>query len=295
MDMGENQNLSSQYWIPNTALPNPSNNSNNMLSVLKEEYPDARNINTVTQALAPLSAYGIQGGRDYEKVESARLLTESEYSINNTLGYISFKTQLGSDDVVGVAYEYTYNGQVYQVGEFSSDITSTTQALYVKMLKSTTVAPSLPIWDLMMKNVYSLGAYQLSSNKFKLQVKYLSDTTGTEINYLPIPGLTKLSLLQVMNLDRLDSNQDTNSDGYFDFLEGYTVLASSGKIIFPVAEPFGKHLAEKIGNPEIAKQYVYQELYDSTLTVARQFADKTSLCLRVNTKHQPDPRYASMQ
>ena len=36
--------------------------------------------------------------------------TESEYSINNTLGYISFKTQLGSDDVVGVAYEYTYNG-----------------------------------------------------------------------------------------------------------------------------------------------------------------------------------------
>ena len=82
-----------------------------------------------------------------------------------------------------------------------------------------------------------------------------------------------------MNLDRLDSNQDTNSDGYFDFLEGYTVLASSGKIIFPVAEPFGKHLAEKIGNPEIAKQYVYQELYDSTLTVARQFADKNKFVL----------------
>lgn len=279
MDLGESQVAASGYWIPNLALPNPSNNANNLLSVLKSEYPDARNINQVTQVLAPLSAFGIEGGRDYEKVESARLLTESEYSLNTTLGYISFKTQLASDDVVGVAYEYTLNGQVYQVGEFSSDITSTSQALYVKMLKSTTVSPKLPVWDLMMKNVYSLGAYQLQSNNFKLNIKYLSDTTGTEINYLPVPGLSNQPLLQVMNLDRLDSNQDSNPDGFFDFLEGYTIIASSGKVIFPVAEPFGKHLANKIGNPEIAKQYVYQELYDSTLTVARQFADKNKFVL----------------
>lgn len=279
MDLGENQVLASDYWIPNLAYSNPSNSSNNLLDVLKNEYPDARNINTVTQTLAPLNAYGIQGGRDYEKIESARLLSESEYVLNSTLGYISFKTQLGSDDVVGVAYEYTYNGQVYQVGEFSSDITSTTQSLYVKMLKSTTIAPALPMWDLMMKNIYSLGAYQLQANNFKLNIKYLSDTTGTEINYLPIPGLSKQPLLQVMNLDRLNSNQESYPDGFFDFLEGYTILASSGKVIFPVVEPFGSHLASKIGNPEIAKQYTYPELYDSTLVVARQFADKNKFVL----------------
>ncbi|MDE7411141.1 MAG: cell surface protein SprA [Paramuribaculum sp.] len=279
MDLGESGRLANAYWNPNPAIINPSNKSNDLLSKIKTEYPDARYITSVTQALEPLAAYGINGGQDYEKVESARLLSESEYTLNATLGYISFKNQMNSDDVLGIAYEYTYQGQVYQVGEFSSDITSTDQCLFVKMLKGTTISPELPMWDLMMKNVYSLGAYQVQSSNFKMQIKYLSDTTGTEINYLPIPGLSDKPLLQVMNLDRLDSNQQSNSDGFFDFVEGYTVQSSTGKIIFPVVEPFGTHLANKIGNPQIARQYVYQELYDSTLVIARQFADKNKFML----------------
>lgn len=279
MDLAENKVLGSSFWTPNTAYDNPSNASNNLLSVIKNEYPEARNINTVTQALEPLSGYGIEGGKDFEKVESARLLSSSEYTLNASLGYISIKSALNADEVLGVAYEYTYRGQVYQVGEFSGDITTTDNSLYVKMLKSTTVAPRLPMWDLMMKNVYSLGAYQIQKSKFKLNIKYLSDTTGTEINYLPVPGLNNVSLLQVMNLDRIDSNDQSNPDGFFDYIEGYTVLSSNGKIIFPVVEPFGSHLASKINNPELAKQYVYQELYDSTLVVARQFADKNKFIL----------------
>ncbi len=279
MDLGEASSLASNHWQGNPALPNPANASNNLLATIKNEYPDARNINTVTQALSPLEAYGIDGGKDYEKVESARLLSESEYTLNSTLGYISVKSALNADEVLAVAFEYTYNGQVYQVGEFSSDITTTDQSLYVKMLKSTTQNPRLPMWRLMMKNVYSLGAYQVQKNNFRLNIKYLSDTTGTEINYLPVPGISNMPLLQVMNLDRIDSNEQGNPDGFFDFIEGYTVISSSGKIIFPVAEPFGRHLAEKIGNPEIAKQYTYQELYDSTLIVARQFADKNKFIL----------------
>lgn len=129
------------------------------------------------------------------------------------------------------------------------------------------------------ENVYSLGAYQLSRQNFKLNIKYLSDTTGTEINYLPVPGLNNQSLLQVMNLDRLDSNQQSASDGFFDFVEGYTIISSTGKVIFPVAEPFGRHLEQKIGNPAIAAQYVYKELYDSTQVVARQFSDKNKFIL----------------
>ena len=130
-----------------------------------------------------------------------------------------------------------------------------------------------------MKNVYSLGAYQLQSKNFKLNIKFLSDTTGTEINYLPVGSISNQPLLQVMNLDRIDSNQESNSDGFFDYIEGYTVQSSSGKIIFPVAEPFGSHLERKIGNPAIASQYVYKELYDSTLVVAQQFADKNKFSL----------------
>lgn len=278
-DLGESTRRANSYWTPNATVPVPSNNSNDLLSVIKEQYPEARNINQVTQVLAPLSAYGIEGGKDYEKIESARLLNTSEYTLNSTLGYISIKSQINADEVLGVAFQYTYNGQVYQVGEFSSDITSTTQALYVKMLKSTTTDPKMPMWRLMMKNVYSLGAYQVQKQNFRLNIKYLSDTTGTEINYLPVPGLNNQSLLQVMNLDRIDSNEQSNPDGFFDFIEGYTIIASTGKIIFPVAEPFGAHLEQKINNPAIAEKYVYKELYDSTLVVARQFSDKNKFVL----------------
>lgn len=278
MDLGESEHLASNYWSPSNQQI-PSNSSNNLLEVVKTNYPGARNISQVTQALEPLSAYGITGGRDYEKVESARLLSSSEYTLNATLGYISIRSALNADEVLAVAYEYTYNGKVYQVGEFSGDITSTDQSLYLKMLKSTTTSPKLPMWDLMMKNVYNIGGYQIQKNKFKLNIKYLSDTTGTQINYLPVPGLNNQSLLQVMNVDRLDSNQESNPDGFFDYIEGYTIIPSTGRIIFPVVEPFGSHLKKKIGNDALAEQYVYQELYDSTQVVARQYADKNKFIL----------------
>lgn len=279
MDLGESSNLANDYWRPDLNYPNPCNQSNNLLTVIKNEYPDARNINQVTQVLEPLRAYGIEGGEDYEKVESARLLKSSEYTLNSSLGYISLKSALSSDEVLAVAFEYTYNGKVYQVGEFSNDVTNTSQSLYLKMLRGTTIAPKLPMWKLMMKNVYSLGAYQLQSKNFKLNIKYLSDTTGTEIVYLPVGPIANQSLLQVMNLDRLDNNQESNSDGFFDYIEGYTVQSSTGKIIFPVAEPFGKNLIRKIGDEALARPYAYTELYDSTLTVARQFADKNKFSL----------------
>lgn len=278
-DIGENSNLSNSFWTPDKSVPVPCNESNNLLQVIKTEYPGARNINEVTQVLAPLSAHGIQGGRDFEKVESARLLKSSEYTLNSTLGYISLKQALNTDEVLGVAFEYTYQGKVYQVGEFSSDVSSTSESLFLKMLRGTTISPKFPMWRLMMKNVYSLGAYQMQQKNFKLNIKYLSDTTGVEINYLPVGPIADKPLLQVMNADRIDSNQESNPDGFFDYIEGYTVQSSSGKVIFPVAEPFGSNLEKKIGNPDLAAPYVYKELYDSTLVVARQFADKNKFSL----------------
>ena len=116
--------------------------------------------------------------------------------------------------MLAVAYEYTYQGKVYQVGEFSSDVTSTSESLYLKMLRGTTVSTKLPIVEADDENVYSLGAYQLQSKNFKLNIKFLSDTTGTEINYLPVGAIANQPLLQVMNLDRIDSNQESHSDGF---------------------------------------------------------------------------------
>ncbi len=278
-DVGENKRISNSHWVPNVGEDNPSNSSNNLLSEIKTQYPEARDIRQVATALVPLKAYGFEGGKDYEKIESARLLSSSEYTLNSTLGYIQLKTALNSDEVLAVAYQYTYYGSTYQVGEFSGDITETDQSLYVKMLKGTTTLTTQPMWDLMMKNIYSLGAYQVQKQNFKLNIKYLSDTTGTELPYIPAGVINGVPLLQVMNLDRLDANQEYNKDGRFDYIENYTVNSSLGKVIFPVVEPFGDHLRKKLNNESLAKVYVYDELYDTTLTAARQIQDKNKFVL----------------
>ena len=283
MDLGEGEekNINNKYWIGEGDFV-PRNKSNYLYETIKNDYPGARDKNKVSTALQPLKEMcGFEDGKDYVKIESARLLTTSEYTLNPNLGYIMLKTALKSDEILAVAYEYTYGGQPYQVGEFSSDITSTDQSMYVKMLKGTTASPEMCMWDLAMKNVYDLGAYQIQKNNFKLNIKYLSDTTGTELTYFPAGDSTinGKPLLQVMNLDRLDANNETNIDGKFDYLEGYTIQPSTGKIIFPVVEPFGEHLRKQINDDFVAKDFIYTELYDSTLIVAQQFSDKNKFIL----------------
>ena len=278
---GNPKNLGNPNWTGLSTLP--ESRSNNMYAVLDSLYPQARYMKDATTTLDPLRiSHEFKGGKDYEKIESARLLKEgSEYILNANLGYIMLKTALAGDEILAVAYDYTYDGQNYQVGEFSKDKPETDQSLYVKMLKGTIATPETPLWDLTMRNVYDLGAYQIQKKNFKLNIKYLSDTTGTELIYIPA-GDTIINgkpLLQVMNLDRLDANEETNIDGKFDFLEGRTIQPSMGKVIFPVVEPFGEHLRKQFKNDELAKNFIYTELYDSTLVVAQQFSDKNKFVL----------------
>ena len=83
----------------------------------------------------------------------------------------------------------------------------------------------------------------------------------------------------MMGLDNLNSQLDRESDGFFDFIDGITVMTDRGKIVFPVIEPFGSHLYKMINDPKLASKYVFQELYDSTQTVARQMAEKNKFKL----------------
>ena len=251
----------------------PDNKTNRLYEQVVTTYSAMRNVDQIKNVFTPLYP-SFQIGRDYEKVENARRLNEREYTVNRQLGYISLNMALNTDEVLAVAYEYTLNGQVYKVGEFSSDGIDAPQTLVLKLLKGTTLSPKFPTWDLMMKNVYSLGTGRLESNDFQLNILYEDDKTGNSINYIPEGSLADKILLQVMGLDNLNSQRDWVSDGYFDFIDGVTVNMSRGKIIFPVIEPFGNHLRKQIGNDLIADKYVFQELYDSTRTVARQLAEK---------------------
>ena len=160
-------------------------------------------------------------------------MSESEYILNKSLGYSSLKSKLNPDEVRAVAYEYTANGKVYQVGEFSTSTENSQQSMYLKLLKGTAVNTRLPMWHLMMKNVYSLNAYQIQKDKFKLDIQYMSDTTGVYLNYIQAGNIADQLLIRVLNLDRLVSQNERNPDGYFDYFEGFTVIPSIGRIIFP--------------------------------------------------------------
>ncbi len=269
-DLGEGTKISSPVWTPG-GMDNPANAANSLYTALTAGLVAARDI---SQTTAVLDGAGLVGGTDYEKLETARLLSNSEYKLNAELGYISLRTTLQPDQVLAVAFEYTYRGQRYQVGEFSTDVKDNQSALFVKALKNTANTPDMGNWDLMMKNVYSLGATSVQKDKFRLDIKYLSDTTGVYLSYLPEPELKNTKILSLLGLDRLDNNNRRHPNGYFDYVEGYTIDASNGRVYFPVVEPFGSYLRQAIGNDEVADRYIFQELYDSTKTIARQIAEK---------------------
>ena len=277
-DLGENyQNMHAKQAFMVNGVGHPRNDINSLYTDMKTTYVGIRNIADVNAVLSQISNFN--GGVDYEKIENARKLNASEFTVNNQLGYISVNTSLNADEILAVAYEYTLGGRTYQVGEFSTDGITAPDALILKLLKGTNLSPRLPTWNLMMKNIYTIGAFQIDRKEFNLNILYQNDLTGTAVNYLPDGNSANIPLLSVLNLDNLNSNLDPGADGVFDFIEGVTINSGNGRIIFPVLEPFGRDLARKIGDPDLIEQYVYQELYDSTLTKARQVAEKNKFRL----------------
>ena len=278
LDLGENNpynkalvqgggsNLPSAFSSPN--FPTQSN------SLVRNLPANAR----LTNSNAIAAYFQGSGNTDnYSKLTYARKLTDKEFKLQPQLGYISLNYPLNNDEVLAVAYRYTYNGVEYQVGEFSSDIPVdpvNPKVLYVKLLKNELLKTSLPTWKLMMKNIYSLGAYQVSPSNFRMTITRLDEKSGIEKPIMDEGANTKSKLwLQLTGLDNLNQQNAKQPDGYFDFLEGITIDSQNGRVMFPLVEPFGSDLASQFapGETDLIKRYTYQPLYDSTKTIAQQY------------------------
>ncbi|HMT36800.1 MAG TPA: cell surface protein SprA, partial [Chitinophagaceae bacterium] len=279
-DLGEPQPYRTSFFKPSSGQAD--NNSNTLYSQVIQS-PGSRDIGNVVSSL---QALGLKGRVDFEKT-FARKLNPSEFTFNPQLGFISVNTQLQPDDVIGVAFEYTNNGKVYQVGEFAQSLppdSTNPKVLFLKMLKSTSPDPTVPLWDLMMKNVYALGASGVSKEDFILNVMYL-DPGGGEKRYLPEGPKAGIPLITLLNLDRLNNQNDPQPDGRFDYIEGVTINSQQGKIIFPVLEPFGEDLRTVFGgNAQLEKKYLYTLLYDSTKNIAIQFPQYNRFLLKGSYK-----------
>ncbi|MTI31514.1 cell surface protein SprA [Cytophagales bacterium RKSG123] len=277
MDLGEGKVIANTDVVASNGANSPSdNNANNILSL--------RTGNALEDVVG-LENAGLKKGLDFLQVNGARKLDQNEYRVNQQLGYISLNRKLQADEFLAVSFEYTYNGTRYKVGEMSEDYAGRTdkEVIYLKLLKPDKINPEIPTWDLMMKNVYSLNASQISKDGFKMQVIYKDDRTGQDLPTLQDGAqLKNKPLIEVMGLDRLNMNSDTGKDGNFDFVEGVTINPENGSLFFPVLEPFGEHLAKQFttGEDALVSKYVYQELYTQTRNDAMQLTTKDKFFLK---------------
>ncbi|MCX7606037.1 MAG: cell surface protein SprA, partial [Bacteroidia bacterium] len=230
-----------------------------------------------------LTQEGLTNGQDFELVENMRRLNENEYFLHRQLGYISLNLSLQPNDAVFVAYEYTLAGDntVYRVGEFSVDQPADPQnsnVLFLKMLKPQAIRPTLnnqpyPTWDLMMKNVYRLDAFNIRQEGFDLQVVYEATDGSGDISYLPSADTRDRPIIQIVGLDRLRNNMEAGADNTFDFIPQVTIFPDRGVLVFPVLEPFGRHLVRQFVTDPVndSIKYAYDPLYRLTQVDAVQY------------------------
>lgn len=272
-DLGESKMINrpelSQIGM-GSQLNEPTDNSANNLMASMLADPNLRDVN---QIVSILRGWGLEEDIDFVRAQ-ARKMEVGEYSVNPVTGFLSLRSSLNPSQMVAVSYQYTYNGQRFKVGEVSQDYLSLRddQVIFLKLIRSPNGQPDHPSWDLMMKNVYQAGG---RGSELSMQLMYEDFTSSLVNNSIP-EGINTATqpLLQLLELDKLNQNNDNQPDGFFDAIENITVY--EGNIVFPILEPFGDNLRElfEANEEELIEKYVFDEIYDELQITASNISDK---------------------
>ncbi len=259
--------------------------------------------------------YGLKESVDFETFRG-RKLRQNEYFYNPELGFISLNVRMRPNQVLAVSYEYFYTNNcedVYKVGSTSDEgsVSNTDRegevvsegVLFTKLLKGSSPRVDHPTWDLMMKNVYPLRANQLDATDFEFDVFYEDDKNGSLKKFLPERGFELIPLLNLFGLDNLNSRNDPQPDGVFDFVPGITVVPQNSSIFFPVLEPFGDALnnilQEVLEDTEpqstidsLIDFYAFHELYDTSVVAAQLNLEKNKFVMAGKVKSSSSSEYS---
>jgi len=215
-------------------------------------------------------------GSDASKSSSGyfvRLDPQKDYDVDTRSGVIRLES-IQDEDAIAVSYR-TVSGKRY-----GGDSTSSGK-LILKLIKPKLLwgQPSYrPGWDLMLKNIYSLGGRDLKKEGFTMNLfrGAAGETEVDEIRGVP--------LLQVMGLDRFDQNNQTNADQNFDFIPGVTIDVEHAELIFPSLKPFSEGIVNYFTRRNLDTTGIdtltFTDIYDTTQAGAEKNSIRNKYYMR---------------
>ena len=200
---------------------------------------------------------GIDDSRNFEEGYFTLLEEGRDYTINKVTGHVSLRRSLSSREVLAVAFSYRgLNNEIVNVGEINR---SGNDRIFLKMLRPSNVSTDNDLFQLTMRNIYSLGVSNITRESLELELVFTEDNVARD----RLPG-RNTTLLQDLGLDRVDAQGALEPNNEIDFGTG-TLDAQNGLIIFPYLEPFGDRirtlLEDSPASVEDIERLTYSELY----------------------------------
>lgn len=203
------------------------------------------------------------------------LLDSTKFKIDYNLGTLNIYN-LRQDRYYAVSYRIegenstTENDDIYYGSYNAGGTSEKPDTLLLKLIYRPNLLPGYKIlWDRQMKNIYSINASNVNTTDTKIGIWYIrQNNDSTDI----IEGAND-KLVTILGVDQTNNSSGVSTpDGVFDLRPPF-FDPIRGEIIFPSTEPFADGLRKyfsKVGNPELAEQYTFDQVYDTTFDVAKR-------------------------
>ncbi len=155
-------------------------------------------------------------------------LEPETYFVNPALGYVRLDRPLPDQHVLAVVYE-TWDGRRF--GDLTQGLDGEPDQISLKLIKPKSQRKTFPTWDYMWKNVYDLGAREITPEGFSVSI--FREPAGSE----PQDTQEGVSYLRRLGLDNHDQLGSLVPDNIVD-LDPPLVNLESGELFLPFLEPF---------------------------------------------------------
>lgn len=192
---------------------------------------------------------------------------------------------LGTITVLNMRTDRTYAVSYRTEGATSTEVddvyygnltTNTTpgDTLMLKLIFRPQIQPGFrTIWRRQMRNRYNIGLTNVNPADARIGMWYFRNTNDSTDVIQGAPD----KIVTVFRVDQVNNGTGAAPpDGAFD-VRPPIFDSQRGEITFPSLEPFREGLREYFrnrGNPELAEQYVFNEIYDTTDVAARLITAK---------------------